>query len=184
MDFSFHLYPFLYLFPFLLQIAYYFCNQKEIIVLFFKLICVPQLPAPLWNWNNLFSKRWARKDPSGMGEVRDTHVTTLRVRVRLWKNTSDATPSARFWSRLLFLLFFLTCVFYFIFKIFTFWPRYAAYRILVPWPGIRPTPPALEAWSLNHWTAWEGPSYSWITPPLALPPTRPCEIIPVYNLLL
>ena len=24
--------------------------------------------------------------------------------------------------------------------------------ILVPWPGIEPTPPALEAWNLNHWT--------------------------------
>ena len=111
-NFSFHVYTFLYLFPFFSQIAYYFCNQKEIIVLFFKLICVPQLPAPLWKWNNLFSKRCAWKDPSGMGEVRHTHVTTLRVRVRLWKNTSDATPLARFWSRLLFLLLFLTRVFF------------------------------------------------------------------------
>ena len=31
--------------------------------------------------------------------------------------------------------------------------------ILVPWPGIRPVPPALEAWSLNHWTAREVPVY-------------------------
>ena len=144
------------------------------------MICVPQLPAPLWKWNNLFSKRCAWKDPSGMGEVRHTHVTTLRVRVRLWKNTSDATPLARFWSRLLFLLFFFNpCFFFIIFKIFTFGPHYAACRILVPWAGIWPTPPALESWSLNHWTAWEGPSYSWITPLLAFPSTRPCEIIPI-----
>ena len=27
-----------------------------------------------------------------------------------------------------------------------------AYGILVPQPGIEPTPPALEAQSLNHWT--------------------------------
>ena len=27
--------------------------------------------------------------------------------------------------------------------------------ILVPWPGIEPAPPALEAQSLNHWTAGE-----------------------------
>ena len=27
--------------------------------------------------------------------------------------------------------------------------------ILVPGPGIEPVPPALEAWSLNHWTARE-----------------------------
>ena len=27
-----------------------------------------------------------------------------------------------------------------------------AYGILVPRPGIEPMPPALEEWSLNHWT--------------------------------
>ena len=27
--------------------------------------------------------------------------------------------------------------------------------ILVPWPGIKPAPVALEAWGLNHWTARE-----------------------------
>ena len=27
--------------------------------------------------------------------------------------------------------------------------------ILVSWPGIEATSPALEAWSLNHWTARE-----------------------------
>ena len=25
-------------------------------------------------------------------------------------------------------------------------------RDLVPWPGIKSGPPALEAWSLSHWT--------------------------------
>ena len=29
--------------------------------------------------------------------------------------------------------------------------------ILVPWPGVMLMPPALEAWSLNHWTAREVP---------------------------
>ena len=28
---------------------------------------------------------------------------------------------------------------------FIFWPHYAACRILVPWPGIEPMPPELEA---------------------------------------
>ena len=32
-----------------------------------------------------------------------------------------------------------------------------ACRILVPQPGIKPVPPAVEAWSLNHWTAREVP---------------------------
>ena len=33
----------------------------------------------------------------------------------------------------------------------------AACRILVPQPGIEPVPPAVEARSLNHWTAREVP---------------------------
>ena len=41
---------------------------------------------------------------------------------------------------------------------FFFWPRRAACGILVPRPGIEPMPPALRAWSLNHWTASEVPS--------------------------
>ena len=28
---------------------------------------------------------------------------------------------------------------------------------LVPWTGIEPMPPALEVWSINHWTAKEVP---------------------------
>ena len=31
----------------------------------------------------------------------------------------------------------------------------AAYGILVPQLGIRPVPPAVSAWSPNHWTARE-----------------------------
>ena len=38
---------------------------------------------------------------------------------------------------------------------FFFWPHGAACGILVPRPGIKPVPPALEAQSLNHWTARE-----------------------------
>ena len=42
--------------------------------------------------------------------------------------------------------------------LFVFWPHWAACGILVPWPGIEPVPPAVEAWSLiNHWTAREVP---------------------------
>ena len=35
-----------------------------------------------------------------------------------------------------------------------------AYRILIPQPGIEPAPPALEARSLNHWTAREVPDWT------------------------
>ena len=38
------------------------------------------------------------------------------------------------------------------------WPPPAAWGISVPWPGIEPMTPALEAWSLNHWTPREVPT--------------------------
>ena len=39
----------------------------------------------------------------------------------------------------------------------TFWPFHLVYGILVPQPETKPTPPATEAWSLDHWTAREIP---------------------------
>ena len=42
-------------------------------------------------------------------------------------------------------------------SLFFFWLHCTACGILVPRPGIEPAPPALEAWSLNHWTAREVP---------------------------
>ena len=36
-----------------------------------------------------------------------------------------------------------------------FWPGLTTYGNLVPRPGIEPATPALEAQSLNHWTARE-----------------------------
>ena len=55
-------------------------------------------------------------------------------------------------------------LFYFIFKKYLF--IYLAVpglscgmRDLVPWPGIEPGPPALGAWSLNHWTIKEVPDF-------------------------
>ena len=44
-------------------------------------------------------------------------------------------------------------IFYFL----IFWPHCAACGILVPQLGIEATPPAVEARSLNHWTAREVP---------------------------
>ena len=38
-----------------------------------------------------------------------------------------------------------------------FWPCCMACRILFPQPGIKPEHPALEVWSLNHWTTREVP---------------------------
>ena len=41
--------------------------------------------------------------------------------------------------------------------IFSFSPCHPACGILVPLPGIKPAHPALEVWSLNHWTFGEVP---------------------------
>ena len=39
--------------------------------------------------------------------------------------------------------------------IYLFWPHHASCGILVSQPGIEPAPPAMEKWSLNHWTTRE-----------------------------
>ena len=43
---------------------------------------------------------------------------------------------------------------------FFFWLCHEAFRILVPQPGIEFVPPALGAWSLNHWTTREVPKWT------------------------
>ena len=48
----------------------------------------------------------------------------------------------------------------FVLWIFVCLPHYSVCGILVPWPGIKPVPLALEAWSLNHWMAKEFPVLS------------------------
>ena len=34
--------------------------------------------------------------------------------------------------------------------------------MLVPWPGIKPIPSAVDAWSPNHWTVREVPQYHFL----------------------
>ena len=41
---------------------------------------------------------------------------------------------------------------------FYFWPYHATCRILVPPPGTKPMPTAVEVQSLNHWTTKEAPA--------------------------
>ena len=40
------------------------------------------------------------------------------------------------------------------------WILFSDWRVTIPRPGIKPMPPALEAWNLNCWTAREVPIYS------------------------
>ena len=49
------------------------------------------------------------------------------------------------------------CLSHWVFLFFTFWLHSETSGILVVWPGMEPAPPALEARSLNHWTAREVP---------------------------
>ena len=46
---------------------------------------------------------------------------------------------------------------------FFFWLHCMAYRILVPWLGIEPMPPVVEAQSPNHWTTREFPRFHFLT---------------------
>ena len=43
------------------------------------------------------------------------------------------------------------------YHLFFFWPHLAAFRILVPWPGIKPVSLGVEPQSPNHWTTGELP---------------------------
>ena len=57
---------------------------------------------------------------------------------------------------------------------FFFWPCHVACDILVPWPGIKPTSPALEAQCLNHWITREV-LWSWTLKELFLISIHPFE---------
>jgi len=56
---------------------------------------------------------------------------------------------------LLFTYFKIMSYLYFIFSFLWGRPCHVACGILVLQPGIKPSPPALEVWSLNHWTTGE-----------------------------
>ena len=69
--------------------------------------------------------------------------------------------------------------FNFFFFFLTFWLCSGACGILVPWPGIKPVPPAVEVQSLNHWTTREALGFLFIVryslpPPLA--PVTPWSV--------
>ena len=58
--------------------------------------------------------------------------------------------------------------FFFFFFFLIFWPCLAACRILLPRPGMEPTPPAVEGRSLNHWTTREVPRHLYFFPCVCL----------------
>ena len=78
------------------------------------------------------------------------------TRDRTWAPAVDA-PSPNHWTakEFPFFIFFFLSFFFF----FPLWPRHTAFRIFIPRPGIEPAPPAVEAWSLNHWATREVPPF-------------------------
>ena len=60
----------------------------------------------------------------------------MKIIVSLWGSTTRAVRESYFWF---------------------LWPHCVACGILVPQPGTKPAPPAVEAQSLNHWTTREVP---------------------------
>ena len=49
------------------------------------------------------------------------------------------------------------CLFKFLVLFFFLWLYYITYRIVVPWTGIKPAPPAVEECSVNYWSTREVP---------------------------
>ena len=50
--------------------------------------------------------------------------------------------------------------------------------VLLPWPGIRPWPPALGVWSLSHWITKEVPGMTFQFPCLCYLTSSPPEVFP------
>ena len=85
-----------------------------------------------------------REHPQG---ARLWYWTNLTKTLTLWSEDSQGEPDHGRVNKDVRL-----CCFFFFFL-----PHHTACGILVPWPGIKPMPPALEVWSLNHWTARDFP---------------------------
>ena len=85
--------------------------------------------------HNLRKKKWFERNSNQLGLYLGSETGSWNMRLFFFLTWY----SIQFWLK----------------KNFFFWLYPMACRILVPWPGIEPTPPAVEAWSLNHWIARE-----------------------------
>ena len=79
------------------------------------------------------------------GEEREVRGTRSRASLKLPQGTTGGLSTAT-------LVCFPGVTFFF------FLPCGTVCGILVPRPGIKPVSPALEAWSLKHWTTRDVPS--------------------------
>ena len=97
-----------------------------------------QRPFLWFQCSELYSE-WLASPNTQFQQNRDTSSQQLANQIEL-----------TYWT-----VYYLNFLFYFL--NFFFWPCPTACGILLPWPGIEPTTPAVEAQSLNHWTAREVP---------------------------
>ena len=77
-----------------------------------------------------------------------TPISKMEIFLWIW------SPTYRMLSAVLVLLF-LNGAEYFLMLFFFFWPKCTVYKILVPWPEIKPGSTAVKVPSPNHWTARE-----------------------------
>ena len=77
------------------------------------------------------------------------------IPLALHKCPNFSTSSPTLVTLFLFFTLVILCVQYLIVVLcsFSIWLHPLACGILSPWPGIEPVLPAVEEWSLNHWTA-------------------------------
>ena len=95
--------------------------------------------------------------------------THMHVNAHLLLNLSQYIFEYLLFFRFFILSFRSSCLLFSLslfFCLFFFWgffgPCFAACGILVPWPGIEPMPPAVEAWSLNRWTPGKSLLFSFL----------------------
>ena len=82
----------------------------------------------------------------------------MKIDWRHWADTG--TPERKRWApgtNAISSRFYPGCLYNTSQESFFFQSCHTACGILVPRPGIKPMPPAVDAWSLNHWTAREVP---------------------------
>ena len=85
--------------------------------------------------------------------LQNTYNSLVPLRGQLtWSTSYLLSLGVRGFVQITFLSFFSF--------LFFFLPHHMACRILLPWPGIKPMPHAVEAWSLNHWTTREVSNFS------------------------
>ena len=108
------------------------------------------VPGSEWTLHSYLLNKWMNV----FGEYLCKFICRIYFSGVKWCSLSPACPHffKKIFKHFRWFYFLMFIIIYFI-----FWLCCAACGILVPQPGIEPTPPAVEVRSLNHWTAGEIP---------------------------